>query len=86
MQQRSSHFGMNAVFVCPHPQPLSLWEKGEWRKMNTQNISIEIQDTQLQERVAVVIEDNARPAEQILTEQASEHEVNSNTSAHRYLP
>jgi len=77
---------MNAVFVCPHPQPLSQRERGEWRKMNTQNISIEIQDTQLQERVAVVIEDNARPAEQILTEQASEHEVNSHTSAPRYLP
>jgi hypothetical protein len=54
--------------------------------MNAQNISIEIQDAQLQERAVVVIEDNARSAEQILTEQASEHEVNNNASAPRYLP
>ncbi len=54
--------------------------------MNTQDISIEIRDTQLQERVVVVIEDKARSAEQIFIEQAAECEANKNTSAPRYLP
>jgi len=54
--------------------------------MNTQINLIEIPDAQLQERVSSVVEDKARTAEQILNEQAAEHEADKNISTPRYLP
>jgi hypothetical protein len=53
--------------------------------MNTQNNFVEIQDAQLQERVLILIEDRTQTAEQVLNEQAAEHNVDK-TSAPRYLP
>lgn len=54
--------------------------------MNTQVNDVEIPNAQLQERVAVVVEDQARPAEQILQDQAAEHQADKNISTPRYLP
>jgi hypothetical protein len=54
--------------------------------MNTQKISINLQDAQLQERVAVVIEDNARSADQIIHEQNAERDANENLSTPRFVP
>ncbi|MEW6403707.1 MAG: hypothetical protein AB1649_18080 [Chloroflexota bacterium] len=45
-----------------------------------------MQETELQERVAIVIEDHALPAEQIMNEQAAEREESDGTSTPRYLP
>ena len=54
--------------------------------MNTQIVSTEMPDAQLQERVAAVIEDKARPAEQIINEQTAEREAKENFSAPRFVP
>jgi hypothetical protein len=80
---------MNAVFLSLTPTPLPVGEGQEVRvkrKMNTPINFIEIEDAQLQERVAIVVEDNARTAEQILTEQAEEHKPNENISTPKFLP
>ncbi|MBI5838999.1 MAG: hypothetical protein HZB19_02745 [Chloroflexi bacterium] len=54
--------------------------------MNVQTNLIEMRDAELQERVAVVIEDNARPAEQIINEQNTERDADENSSAPRFIP
>jgi len=46
----------------------------------------EMQDVELQERVATVIEDHTLPADQILNEQMTEHEEGDGTSTPRFLP
>ena len=51
--------------------------------MNTQNISSVMQNAQYQERFDVVPEDQARTAEQIITEQDAEREENITA---RYVP
>ena len=53
--------------------------------MNTQINFVEIQDAQLQEHVLIFIEDRTKTPEQVLNEQAAEHDA-ENTSAPRYLP
>jgi len=54
--------------------------------MNAQNTQIEVQHAHLQEGAAVVVEDHARPAEQIINEQMAEREDEGNTSAPRFVP
>jgi hypothetical protein len=54
--------------------------------MNTQINFVQIQDVQLQERVAMVVEYEARTAEEILNEQAAEHKADQNIYTPRYLP
>lgn len=54
--------------------------------MNTENTQIEMRDAPLQERAAAVIEDNARPAEQIINEQTAEREDGGDSSAPRFVP
>jgi hypothetical protein len=72
----------------PHPRPiLPLNGEGEeGEKMNPEIVAVEQQDAELQERVAVLIEDHARPAEQIINEQMIERDEGNGTSTPRFLP
>ena len=54
--------------------------------MKTQIGSVETQDAELQERVSLVIEDNARPADQIINEQTAQRDENENQSTPRFVP
>ena len=54
--------------------------------MNTEIVTDKVQDAELQELVITVIEDHTRPAEQVISEQATEHEESDGTATPRFLP
>jgi hypothetical protein len=54
--------------------------------MDPKIVTVDQQDAELQERVAVLIEDHARPAEQIINEQMMERDEGDGTSTPRFLP
>jgi hypothetical protein len=61
-------------------------EGKDGEEMNAQVIVTKEQDAELQERVTLVIEDHARPAEQIINEQTMERGESDGTSTPRFLP
>jgi len=88
---------MNAVFFDPLPgldTPRKKWwgysttkeENKQGERMDTQIALIEMKDIQLQEGLSLVIEDHARPAEQVLGEQATERDHLGNLPAPRFVP